>query len=160
MSWNSGNASPEEYPLHYLGRRKVNACIKPEHLGKLITRLDPQLANALRFNDTELADVAIAQMSRMKVHIWSSGTFTVVFSESGHMGCSKRNAVDDDELARGITLATARAVSAMLIEQRVEYEGMQSGIVPNDNLDQIVPLPRRCVNIDAHDTHHSGRFRY
>ena len=145
MSWNKGNASPEEYPLHYLGCRALAEVIDGNHLAKIIARHDPYLFEAIGGGTHALAEDAIHQMARLKIHIWSSNTFTVVFMETGYMGCSKRNAIDKAELDRGITIATGRAVASYILAEKLDWDLMQEGKESTNERGRIIPAERQHV---------------
>lgn len=145
MSWNKGNASPEENPLHYLGCRALAEVIDGNHLAKIIARHDHHLFEAIGGGTRALAEDAIHQVARLKIHIWSSNTFTVAFMETGHMGCSKRNAVDKAELERGITIASGRAVAGFIMAEKLEWDYMQAGEPGVDLTNQVIPAERHTV---------------
>lgn len=139
MSWKNNKGSPEERPLHYIGHRQLHEVMALQHIKKVIMRHDATLIN----KDED--SMMVQEVSSLTCHIWSSNTFTVVFMETGHIGCSVRNAVDRAELSRGIRIAASRALggfmATFLHEEQLRNEGQKAV----DLRDQIVPMARKNV---------------
>lgn len=133
LSWKHNKASPEEHPLHYIGKRLLHKVMTNEHLVKIIRRFDPDLPGT------------IGMVADLHCHVWSSNTFTVVFLETGHMGVSKRNAVDEADLNRGVRIAASRALAGFMTTWLQEEKDRHGGLKPSDLRNQIIPMARKNV---------------
>lgn len=139
MSWKNGKPSPEERPLHYIGRRLLSKVMSAWHINRILLRHDPTLI------DKDGSSTMLEEVHSLACHIWSSNTFTVVFMETGHMGVSKRNAVDEGDLDRGIRIAAGRALIGFMASFIHEEELRNESQKEVDLRDQIIPMARKNV---------------
>ena len=133
MSWKNNNASPEERPLHYIGHRPLHKIMSFTHMKKVIRRQDTVLWGSAH------------TVCTFNCHIWSSNTFTIVFLETGHMGASKRNAVDKASLVIGTRIAAGRALSAFMATWDLEEKELAAGRKGEDLRDQVIPMARKHI---------------
>lgn len=135
MSWKNNKPSPEERPLHYIGKRHLHEVIAFSHIEKIVIRHNPEL----------IEEGVAYEVSLFYCHIWSSNTFTVVFMETGHMGVSKRNLLDVATLGRGMRIAAGRALTAFMATWLHEEKLLEEGGKGEDLRDQIIPMARKNV---------------
>jgi hypothetical protein len=145
MSYKNNKGSPEERPLHYLRAAELHEMINADHMAKLIERNDSDLGRAFLEGTPEIVAMVIASVARLRGHIWSSNTFTVVFLETGQMGCAKRNLADEPDIKRSITIAASRAFTGLVLANRVDWLDMEEGRPKKSIMDDVIPMVRKDV---------------